>query len=279
MDEGITYEELSEKDYKRISKFVYENYGIKLYPNKKVLVRSRLQKRLVTLGMKSFKDYCDFALNVDNNNEADHMIDRLSTNKTDFFREADHFDYLTGTMLIQYLIESGKQQIRVWSAGCSSGEEAYTIAMVLDAQKPRIPQFDFEIYGSDISNTALKAASKAIYPINIIEPIPEQYKKKYLLRSKDKNKQQIRIASNIRKKVVLFKHNLLSEQNPFKQPLDIIFCRNTIIYFDKETQEKVIGQLISNLNPGGYLFLGHSESLINTNFTLKNVFPAVYKKA
>lgn len=279
MTDNKIYGELSDNDFKRLSKFIYDNYGINLYPQKKVLVVSRLQKRLTKLGMKSYTEYCDFVLNNDKGpKEAVHMIDRISTNKTDFFREADHFEYLSDPMLADYLAETRKKKIRIWSAGCSSGEEPYTIAMILSEFKANNSSFNFDIYASDISTTVLKKASKAIYPTSDLEQIPNEYKKKYILKSKDRTKHQIRIAPVIRNKVKLFRYNLLSDKTPFNQPLDIIFCRNTLIYFDRQTQQKVVSNLIADLNEGGYLFLGHSESLINMGFSLKHVFPSVYKK-
>jgi len=279
MEYNKTYGEFLDKDFKRLGKYIYDNYGINLYPQKHTLVKSRLQKRLAVLGMKSYSEYCDYVLKGEQGSkEAVHMMDRLSTNKTDFFREADHFDYLSGTLLKYYIAETGKKKIRVWSAGCSSGEEPYTIAMVLNEQKENIPFFDFNIFASDISTTVLKKAKAAIYPSSDLVEIPENYRSKYLLKSKDSSKQQIRINSKIRNKIKLFRYNLLSEKSPFNKPLDIIFCRNTLIYFDRQTQERVINMLISNLPVGGYLFLGHSESLINMNFPLKSVFPSVYKK-
>jgi len=279
MTDNKIYGELSDSDFKRLSKFIYDNYGINLYPQKKVLVVSRLQKRLAKLGMKSYTEYCDYVLSNENGQkEAVHMIDRISTNKTDFFREADHFDYLGGSMLQEYLTETKKDRIKLWSAGCSSGEEPYTIAMVLNEFKANNSPFNFDIYASDISTTVLKKANKAIYPTSDLAQIPNNYKNKYLLKSKDSSKQQIRIAPNIRNKVKLFRYNLLSDKTPFNQPLDIIFCRNTLIYFDRETQQKVVSNLIDELSEGGYLFLGHSESLINMGFSLKHVFPSVYKK-
>jgi len=279
MAKNVSYGELLDSDFKRLSEFIYDNYGINLYPQKKVLVKSRLIKRLAKLNFNNYTEYCDFVLNSEQGKkEAVHMINRISTNKTDFFRESDHFDYLTDTLISQYVNQTGRKKLRIWSAGCSSGEEPYTLAMVLSEEKQNIPFFDFKIFASDISTTVLEKANKAIYDTRNLEQIPAIYHNKYLLKSKDKSKQQIRIAANIRNKVTLFRYNLLSNKKPFNQPLDIIFCRNTLIYFDRETQTDVINKLIDNLRPGGYLFLGHSESLINTNFSLESVFPAVYQK-
>ncbi len=279
MTNNNIYGELQDTDFKRLSEFIYTNYGINLYPHKKVLVKSRLQKRLAALGMHTYTQYCDFVLtNKNGKQEAVSMIDRISTNKTDFFREADHFDFLAKSLLKQYISETGRKKLKLWSAGCSSGEEPYTLAMVMNEEKKNIPFLDFSIYASDISTLVIEKAKKAIYSANNLEIIPPKYQSKYLLKSKDKSKNQIRIAPSLRSKVVLFRYNLLDEKSPFTQPVDIIFCRNTLIYFDRKTQEKVVNMLIKNIASGGYLFLGHSESLINTSFSLKNVFPAVYKK-
>ena len=138
--------------------------------------------------------------------------------------------------------------------------------------------FDFEIFASDISTAVLEKASKAIYSDEALSQIPVQYRNRYLLKSKDKSKKQIRISSSIRNKVKFFRYNLLHEKSPFNEPLDLIFCRNTLIYFDRQTQESVVKKLISRLNKGGFLFLGHSESLINMDFALKNVSTSVYQK-
>lgn len=279
MTKNVSYGELLDSDFKRLSKFIYDNYGINLYPQKKVLVKSRLIKRLAKLNFNNYTDYCDFVLKSEQGKkEAVHMINIISTNKTDFFRESDHFDYLTNTIINEYVNQSGRKKLRLWSAGCSSGEEPYTLAMVLYEAKQHIPFFDFKIYASDISTTVLEKASKAIYDTGTLEQIPAIYHSKYLLKSKDKSKEQIRIASNIRNKVTFFRYNILSNKNPFKYPINIIFCSNTLIYFDLKTQANVINKLMDYIRPGGYLFLGHSESLINTDFSLRSVFPAVYQK-
>lgn len=279
MDRDSLYGELSDKDFKQLSEFIYVNYGINLYPHKKVLVKSRLQKRLDSLGIRTYTEYCNHVLNKDpERKEAVEMINRLSTNKTDFFREDNHFDYLTNTVINQYLSETQKKKITIWSAGCSSGEEPYTIAMVLNELKPSIPLFKYEIFASDISTSVLQKASLAVYPESVISQIPVKYHSKYLLKSKDKAQKQIRIAPDIRNNVKFFRYNLLNLKHPLKKPIDIIFCRNTLIYFDRQTQQKVVNKLINCLNHNGYLFLGHSESLINMNFPLIHVAASVYKK-
>lgn len=279
MDKRLPYGELTDNDFKKLSDFIYNNYGINLYPNKKILVKSRLQKRLLHLGINSYEEYCEFVLNKDSDRkEAVEMINRLSTNKTDFFRESDHFKYITDTLLTDYLPKTVSRKLTVWSAGCSSGEEPYTIAMVLNDLKKKIPQFDYSIYASDISTSVLQKASKAIYSNTVIEQIPFNYRKNYLLKSKNKSKNEIRISPVLRNKIEFFRYNLLNSKLPFKTPLDIIFCRNTLIYFDRQTQKRVVEKLLGCLREGGYLFLGHSESLINISLPLEHVAPSVYRK-
>jgi len=278
VDISNIYGDLSDYDFKRLSEFIYGQYGINLYPKKRLLVKSRLQKRIKHLGLKDYSEYCDFLLKSEEGlSESIQMIDRISTNKTDFFREADHFEYLTNRFLEDYLNPNYSNNLKIWSAGCSSGQEAYTIAMVLSEVKNKW-NLNFEIFASDISISMLEAGKKAIYPFDQLDQIPDQYRKKYLLRSKDKSNPKFRINTILRNKVHFFHGNLLKEQTNFNEKMDIIFCRNTLIYFDRETQVTVINNLLDKLKPNGHLFIGHSESLINMDFPLEHIFSAVYKK-
>lgn len=275
-----TYDELTDKDFKRLGNYVYHNFGINLYPNKKVLVSSRLLKRLASTNIASYSEYCDFVLNTeDGKNEIIEMINALSTNKTDFFREDDHFTNLIEKILPSYLAEHKNKHINIWSAGCSSGEEAYSLAMVLQNYNEKHPYFDYSIVATDISTRVLKKAILAIYPEKDSTDIPPSFKKKYLLRSKDRSKKQVRIIPEIRKKVSFLRNNLINEESPNNIKFDIVFCRNTIIYFDAKTQNIVIDKILDNITPGGYLFLGHSESLINSGFNIKHSLPSIYQKS
>jgi len=269
------YGDLSDKDFKQISDYIYDNYGILLYPKKKLLVKSRLQKRIKKLNLNTYSEYCKYLLN--NEEESVEMIDRISTNKTDFFREVSHFHYLREEILKGYFKDIDTSGLKIWSAACSSGQEPYSLAMMLD-DISKTKKFNFEIMASDISISMLKTAKTAIYPMQLINQIPDNYIKKYLLKSKDNSKAQFRIAPEIRSKTKFFFHNLLSDQIKYPYNFDVIFCRNTLIYFDRETQAKVISKLLNKLNNNGLLFLGHSESLINMNLDLEVVYPSVYKK-
>lgn len=279
MDDERLYGNFSDKDFKRLSVFVYDNYGINLYPAKKVLVKSRINRRLAALGIDTYEQYCDFVLSDGNDGrEVMEMIDRITTNKTEFFREADHFDLLKNKLLQSYQTDSGKSIIKIWCAGCSSGEEPYTLAMVLSEYRTQHPGFDFSIVASDISTTMLRRASKAVYEISSLQQIPAEYRSKYLLKSKNPEKKLFRIAPQLRNKVKFFRHNLLDGQLPVSTAFDFVFCRNTLIYFDRQTQESVVTMIFKHVVSNGYLFLGHSESLVNMNFSAQHIASAVYKK-
>lgn len=276
MDSNLLYGELHDEDFKRLSLYVYKNYGINLYPNKRVLVKSRLQKRLQTLKLTSYKEYCDYVFKTDEGKkEIVEMINRLSTNKTDFFREPDQFEYLKNTILPGF---NKRKFMQLWSTGCSSGEEPYTIAMVIDDFSKNATNINYQIYASDISTSVLAKAQKGIYSSLSLLQIPKQYHKNYLLKSKDPNKKLIRIAPELRNKINFFRYNLLNEKVPLSSRMDIIFCRNTLIYFDRITQYEVVNRLLNNLVTGGYLILGHSESLVNMDLPLTAVSASIYQK-
>lgn len=247
---------------------------------KKVMLECRLQKRLAALHMSSYKEYCDFLFSEDGmQQEMLHMIDTVTTNKTDFFREPSHFDFLTQSALPK-LCEGNEdaREINVWSAGCSSGEEVYTLAMVLSEFAEVAGGIDYRVTGTDVSLNMLSKAMAAVYTEERIADIPMWLRKKYLLRSKDRAKQTIRINAAIRAKTAFKRLNLMDEEYDVHDKFDIIFCRNVLIYFDKATQCSVINRLASALKPGGYLFLGHAETVSGMQLPLVTVQPTILKK-
>lgn len=268
--------QLSDSEFAKLSKFIYTEYGIKMPPEKRIMLQSRLQKRLRALKIYSFKDYIEYVFSKEGNNEIIHMMDVVSTNKTDFYREPAHFEYLRDTILPQLYEE--KKSIKLWSAGCSSGPEVYTLAIELSEFGMGNAGFDFSILGTDISTLMLKKAYSAIYPEDMIQMMPLELKRKYLLKSKDKDKKLVRVNQNLRKKTKFQRVNFMDDSYPVNEQFDIIFCRNVLIYFDRETQEKVINKLCRHLRQGGYFFLGHSESITNINVPLKQLKPTVYSK-
>jgi chemotaxis protein methyltransferase CheR len=271
---------LSEKDFIRLKHFIYEECGIKITAAKRTMIEARLQKRLRALGLATFSRYCDYLFSPQGMaDELVHMIDVITTNKTDFFREPIHFSYLTDKALQAILTRSGtKRTVTVWSAGCSSGEEAYTLAIVLQ-EFADYHDLDFTILASDISTRMLEKARLAIYDEERVAPIPAALRKKYLLRSKDREKGIYRIVPELRERVKFRRVNFMEGDLWFKEPIDVIFCRNVIIYFDKPTQEKLLNKLCRCLSVNGYLFLGHSETLLGMNLPLVQVAPTVYRKA
>lgn len=276
MDHSAT---LSVRDFGRLSRFIYDTCGIKMPDVKKTMLEARLQKRLRALGMHSFTDYCDFLFSEQGmEQELVQMLDMVTTNKTDFFREPDHFQYLTQTVLPDWVRRHPNATLAIWSAGCSSGEEPYTLAMVLSEFAQRNPGFDFRILATDISTRVLDKAKNAIYAESQVEPVPMDLKRKYLLRSKDRASAMVRIVPELRAKVRFRRLNFMDEDFGLREQLDIIFCRNVIIYFDRPTQEKLLQRFHRNLKPGGFIFMGHSETLSGLDVPLASVYPTVYRK-
>ena len=268
---------LSDDEFEKLSNFIYTRYGIKMPPAKKIMLQSRLQKRLKALKLYSFTDYVKYVFSKEGTEEIVHMMDVVSTNKTDFYREPAHFDFLKEMVLPKYL-EKNIHKLKVWSAGCSSGQEVYTLAIVISEFLEKNPTFDFQILGTDISTQVLKKAYAAIYPEQDVAMIPLETKRKYLLKSKDPNKKQVRIIKKLRNKTKYMRLNFMDEHYPINELYDIIFCRNVLIYFDRETQEKVINRLCRHLKPDGYFFLGHSESITNIDVPLQQLKPTIFVK-
>lgn len=275
----IEHASLSTKDFGRLSRFIYDTCGIKMPDVKKTMLEARLQKRLRALGMRSFTDYCDYLFSAEGlDQELVQMLDMVTTNKTDFFREPDHFDHLTQRVLPDWCSRHEGARLSIWSAGCSSGEEPYTLAMVLSEFALSHPGFDFQILATDISTRVLEKAKSAIYPEALVEPVPLGMKKKYLLRSKDRSSGMVRIVPELREKVRFRRLNFMDDDFGMREQLDIIFCRNVIIYFDRPTQEKLLQRFHRQMKPGAFIFMGHSETLSGLNVPLTSVYPTVYRK-
>jgi chemotaxis protein methyltransferase CheR len=268
---------LSEKDFLRLQSFIQGNYGIKMPPEKRIMLQSRLQKRLRHLQIPSYEEYLKYAFEKEPNVELVHMMDVVSTNKTDFFREPAHFEFLTKRYLPEFY-EAGGRHIDLWSAGCSSGEEVYTLAMVFEEFLRQNHGFDYHIFGTDISTIVLKKAKQAVYTEKIAEIIPPDMKRRYLLRSKNHDQQLVRLIPGIRKKTSYARLNFMDDDFSVHKKFDIIFCRNVLIYFNRETQEQVINKLCRHLKVGGFFFFGHSESITGLNVPLKYIQQTVFQK-
>mgnify|MGYP006274738761 CR=1 FL=1 len=270
---------LSDEDFNRISRFVTSNYGIKLPYEKKIMVEGRLQKRLRATQKKSFEEYTQWVLSEEGKYELISMIDAISTNKTDFFREASHFDYMKNELLPSLSL-SGKRDVKIWSSAASSGEELYTIAITMEEynRESNKSPLEYSIHGTDISTQVLKNAVSAVYPFDRIRQLPLELRHKYFLKSKDANQNTVRVIPRLRKKCTYSRLNLIDDEYTINGEFDIIFCRNVLIYFDQFNQEKVINKLCRKLKVGGYFFLGHSESILGKNVPLKQIKPTIYKR-
>lgn len=273
---------LSTRDFQQLSSLIYNELGIKMPESKNTMLTGRLGKRLRALGLGSFAQYCEFLFSSKGlEEEMVHLINAVTTNKTDFFREPTHFDYLTDTALSVLQKEqrfSARNPFKIWSAGCSTGEEPYTLAMVLSEVQEAQPGFRFEILATDISTRVLDIARRAVYPMERIEPVSNLHRKKYLLKGRDRRNPEVRITPDLRRLVRFGRLNFMDEEFGLPEMVNIIFCRNVIIYFDKETQEKLMCKFSRYLHSGGYLFLGHSESLHGYQTPFVQIAPTIYRK-
>jgi chemotaxis protein methyltransferase CheR len=273
---------LSATNYRRLSELIYDQCGIHLAAEKQSLLESRLRKRLRSLSMASTAEYCSYVLASGGRaEELPHLIDVVTTNKTDFFRESQHFDFLIRTALPSLESSRGAgtgQGVLLWSAGCSTGEEPYTLAMVLTEHAERNSRFQFRLLATDISTVVLEQARRAVFRSELVQPIPADLRRKYLLRSKDTQKRLYRVVPELRDKVEFRRLNLMDGDFGIGEPVDIIFCRNVIIYFDPPTRARLLQKFTRQLRPGGYLFLGHSETLHGLDVPLTPAGPTVYRK-
>jgi len=262
---------ITDSEFKLFKAFIYDYAGINLNDEKKALVTSRLSKRLRHHSLNSFTEYYDLMIKSSPGGERQITIDLLTTNETYFFREPKHFDFLKKEILSKWV---GGKTFRLWSAASSSGEEAYSLAMMLDDVLQAHP---WEIFGSDISSRVLKKAQQGHYLQDRIDGIPPEYLRRYCLKGTGEYEGTLLIEKNLRQRLTFSPINLkkpLGEVGAF----DVIFLRNVLIYFDLETKAKVVKQLVEKLKPGGYFFIGHSESLKGINEDLKSVIPTVYQK-
>ena len=274
---------LSRESLDRFCTHITGKLGIKMSPAKLPMLQSRLQRRLRELQIPTLEAYQAFLFDSPDGAAEDvHFIDAVTTNKTDFFREPVHFDYLTDNVLPE--LDSDPEgvrpwQFKLWCAGCSSGEEPYTLAMVLSEYAAQRRNFEFSLLATDISSRVLDHAVRGIYDADRIEPVAAELRAKYLLHSKDPAQSQVRIVPELRQRITFRRLNFMDSDYLVKERFDVIFFRNVLIYFDKPTQEAVINKLCRNLIPGGYLFVGNSESLAGLKSPVTCVNTAVYRKS
>ncbi|HLJ46058.1 MAG TPA: CheR family methyltransferase [Bryobacteraceae bacterium] len=273
---------LSHAGFSKLAQYITSELGIKMPASKATLIQSRLLRRVRELGFESVERYAEFVINSpEDAEERVHLMDAITTNKTDFLREPEHFDYLMRVALPAIVEQQPKWPNRlfsVWSAGCSSGEEPYTLAMLLAEYASRTPGFDFSILATDVSTRILERARLGIYEEQQIEPLPAELRRKYLLRSRNREHRQVRVVPELRRRVSFHRLNFMDAQYTIRNTFQIIFFRNVMIYFDRPTQEVVIDKLCRHLDYGGYLFVGHSESLSGLDIPVTPVHSAVFRK-
>jgi chemotaxis protein methyltransferase CheR len=270
---------LSDRHFRTIAQLIEGQVGIKLPPGKRLMLEGRLQKRVRALNYSGVNEYVETILDEGQlDTEITHLIDAVTTNKTDFFREPSHFDFIRQTALPEFLKGRRRADLKVWSAACSTGMEAYTAAMVLDDVIRGGLRFRFRILGTDISTAVLRIARSAIYTSDVLAPVPAEFVKRYFLRSRNRASAEVRVVPELRRQTNFMRMNLMDGSYPVDRDVDLIFCRNVLIYFEKETQRKVVSRLCSHLRPGGYLLVGHSESMVHSIVPgLKQVQPTIFR--
>lgn len=267
--------EFHQKEFEFIAAMLYEFSGIVLKPEKKTMVYARLVRRLRALNFNSFKEYCDFLKTKEGYNETTQLVNSLTTNLTKFFREDHHFQHLTSTVLPmiseKHKGAKSKPRVRIWSAGCSSGEEPYSIAMSLLENSSRVNQWDVKILATDIDTQMVNHGHQGIYKDN--SGIPQDCLTKYC----EQRNGEVHLKNNV-KNMITFKQLNLHGHWPFSGPFDIIFCRNVVIYFDKETQKKLFYRFADVMEPGTYLYIGHSESMYQVCDAFELVGKTTYRR-
>ncbi|MDT3779483.1 protein-glutamate O-methyltransferase [Nitrospira sp. MA-1] len=266
---------LSDKEFEQFKHLIYQQVGITLDVPKKTLLVSRLGKRLRDLQLSSYQAYYDCVSGKGGEEELMKLLDLVSTNKTDFYREPVHFDFLRDQVLPE--MQSAKT-LRIWSSASSSGEEPYTIAMTLSDAIADINRWDIKILASDISTRVLAKASSGIYEEERVSQLPNDLVMRHFLRGKGPQEGKLQVRPQIARLVTFRRINLMDPTFPIRSQLDVIFCRNVMIYFDRPTQAKLMDKFFRYLRPGGYLFIGHSESLQWIDHQFTYLRPTIYQK-
>lgn len=277
MAEGV--QQLSDRHFRSIASLIESQVGIKLPAAKRLMLEGRLHKRVRALNCTDISEYVENLFQADQfEHELTHLIDVVTTNKTDFFREPSHFEFLKQVAVPELRKIPGRGELKVWSAASSTGMEAYTVAMVLDDMTRAGLRLAFRILGTDISTAVLRLAKTAIYTRDVLAPVPPEFVRRYFLRSRDRESDEVRVVPELRRLTHFMRMNLMDTSYPVDRDVDVVFCRNVLIYFDKDTQRKVVEQLCSHLRPGGYLMVGHSESMVHSVVPgLKQVQPTIFR--
>lgn len=273
-----TPDTLGDRDFDRLSALINRVAGIKMPRNKVLMLEGRLRRRVRAKGLATIAQYCNWLFTGTNlDGEIVYLINAVTTNKTDFFREPRHFDFLVNSVLPD-LAAKGRASIRAWSAACSTGAEPYTMAMLLDAFARDSQGPDFGILATDLDTEVLEIARRGVFAGEMVKPVPPVLRQRYVLQALGAGRTEVRMAPSLRSAIGFARLNLMDERYPVGEPMDLIFCRNVLIYFDRPTQERVVRRLVSCLRPGGYLFLGHSESITGIDLPLVPVANTVFRR-
>ena len=267
--------EITRDEFEQFRALIYRESGISLSDGKRSLVVSRLSKRLRELGIDTFQQYFNLVTGSAGQEEFTQVLDLISTNKTDFFREPKHFDFLREEILPGL---ASTKRVRIWSSASSSGEEPYTIAMTLYDGVEDPERWSCHILASDLSTRVLAKASSGVYDAERVRDLPAETVKRHFLNGRGAAAGKVKVKPHLSGMVTFRRINLMDERYPIKTPLDVIFCRNVMIYFDRPTQERLVARFHRYLKPGGYLFIGHSESLQWLQQSFKSIAPTIYRK-
>ena len=266
---------ITAKEFQQFRTLIYDESGISLSDQKTSLLASRLSKRLRDLNLGTFSEYYAKVMEDQTREEFTRLLDLISTNKTDFFREPKHFDFLRERILPEL---NTTKQIRIWSSACSTGEEPYTIAMTLYEGVQNPERWDFKILASDLSTRVLAKAAAGMYDEDRFRGMPPDVVQRHFLRGRGDQTGFFKVKPHLASAIAFRRLNLMDDRFPIKNPLDLIFCRNVMIYFDRPTQGTLVNKLHHYLKPGGYLFIGHSESLQWVTHPFKSLAPTIYQR-
>ena len=270
--------EFTRRDFDFLRKVSNSRTGIVVSDDKFDMFYSRLSRRVRLLGLKDFSEYCDLISNEKEEREVLELVNALTTNLTAFFRENHHFEYLTRTLVPEFLQRNREsRRLRIWSAGCSTGEEPYSLSIALRESLPETGGWDVRILATDIDSAVLAKAADAIYPIERVAGVEQGRLRRWFQRGRGDRSGMVRLKPEIKSLIEFHQLNLIQEW-AMSEPMDAIFCRNVMIYFDKKTKAKLVERYANTLCDGGYLFIGHSESLFNLTDCFELIGNTVYRK-
>jgi len=271
-------DQLSAKNFTRLAELIHGYSGIKMPASKQTMLEGRLRRRVRMLSADSLDGYCRYLFEADGlESEIVQLIDAVTTNKTEFFREPAHFRFIADQVLPAHA-RTGHKMIKAWSAACSIGAEPYTLAMVLEEHWRKTERRDYSILCTDLCTDALDQAIAGKFSESMIDPVDRDLRRRYVMRSRQPGRALVRIAPGLRSRLAFARLNLMDENYPVDRDLDLIFCRNILIYFDKSAQTKVLRRLCDHLRPGGYLFLGHSESIVGIDLPVVQTANTVFRR-